>query len=184
MLLRRLAAIAILLPVGVGIAGDAQALQTTATSSATSRDVDLGRQLFSGTTPFARGGPACAACHDTAALARPGGGTMGPDLTDVVARIGLQGVQTGLATLYFPTMAPLFDAHPLTVDEQRALAAFLQSGDTRQPRATAGTVSLGGIALAGWVVLVGITAVAGRSRIRSVRRDLLTRAAAGRRVIS
>jgi cytochrome c peroxidase len=181
---RRLAAVAILLPVGVGVAADAQAPQAGAASSATSRDVELGRQLFSGAIPFAHGGPACAACHDTAALPRPGGGTMGPDLTDVVARIGSQGVQAALETLYFPTMTPLFNSHPLTAQEREALAAFLQTGNRGPSRATLGTVSLGAVAVVVWAMLLGMTAAAGRSRIRSVRADLLRRATAARKATS
>ena len=43
--------------------------------------IRAGESLFQGTTRFANGGPACAACHTVGSLPFPGGGTMGPDLT-------------------------------------------------------------------------------------------------------
>jgi mono/diheme cytochrome c family protein len=137
--------------------------------------IDRGRQLFSGAAGFAHGGPPCAACHDSAALARPGGGTMGPDLTGIADRIGPEGVSTALSTLYFPTMAPLFSTHPLTAEEQQALAAFLESAPGSLPRRWLPTVALGGAAVAGGVALLAITGLAGRSRIRSVRLAMLAR---------
>lgn len=139
-----------------------------------------GQQLFSGTVPFAHGGPACAACHDTATLPRPGGGTMGPDLTTVAERIGPQGIATALETLYFPTMTPLFSAHPLTADERQAVAAFLAARPSAAPRQTRAMIVLGVAAIGGGFILLAITGFAGRSRIHSVRLALLARAAADR----
>ncbi|MCC7415561.1 MAG: c-type cytochrome [Acidobacteria bacterium] len=143
--------------------------------------VALGRQLFDGAIPFARGGPACASCHDTAGLPFPGGGTMGPDLTTAAARMGQQGIETALSTLYFPTMAPLFSTHPLTPGEQQALAAFLEQPNGEASRPVVSTAALGIALLAGCAILLAITGRAGRSRVHSVRLALLATAAAGRR---
>ncbi|HEX5473607.1 MAG TPA: hypothetical protein VFX12_03010 [Vicinamibacterales bacterium] len=151
-----------------------------AAAQAPAADADLGRQLFAGTIRFANGGPACAECHDSAGLARPGGGTMGPDLTTIDARIGPEGVRTSLRTLFFPTMMPLFQAHPLTPPEQAALQAFFASTSHQAPRAVAGTVWLGIGAIVVFVILMIVTGLAGRRRIRSVRLALLARAASGR----
>ena len=140
-------------------------------------DVDRGRELFTGAIRFANGGPACAACHDTSALPRPGGGTMGPDLTGIAARIGPQGVSTALDTLYFPAMAPLFVAHPLAPDERRAVAAFLEAPPPKAAQSARVVAALGAAAIVGAAILLGITAVAGRARIQSVRLALLERAA-------
>lgn len=139
-------------------------------------DVGRGRQLFTGAIRFANGGPACAACHDTSALARPGGGTMGPDLTGIAGKIGPQGVSTALDTLYFPAMAPLFVAHPLTPDERQAVAAFLEA-PARAPQSAVVPAALGAAAVVGAAILLGITGLAGRSRIHSVRLALLARTA-------
>lgn len=140
-------------------------------------DVGRGQQLFTGAIRFANGGPACAACHDTSALARPGGGTMGPDLTGVAAKIGPQGVSTALDTLYFPAMAPLFAAHPLTTDERQAVAAFLEAPPPHPPQSALVPVALGVAAIIGAAIFLGITGFAGRSRIHSVRLALLAHAA-------
>ncbi len=147
-------------------------------------DAALGAQLFSGAVPFSRGGPACAHCHDVAALPRPGGGTMGPDLTNVYADMGAEGVLASVQTLFFPTMLPLFSSKPLTPDEQNASAAFLESTNGRPPRGAGATLSLGGAAIVGFIVALIVTAFAGRSRVRSVRLAMLARAAAARRAVS
>lgn len=143
-------------------------------------DLDRGRQLFIGAIRFANGGPPCAACHDTSTLARPGGGTMGPDLTGIAAKIGPQGISTALDTLYFPTMAPLFAAHPLTPDEREAVAAFLEAPPPTSARLVFVPAALGVAAVVGAAVFLAITAFAGRGRIHSVRLALLARAAAKR----
>lgn len=147
-------------------------------------DVDRGRQLFTGAIPFMNGGPACVACHDDDALGIPGGGTMGPDLTSVASRIGIQGVATSLETLYFPTMAPLFSAHPLTADERRALGAFLETPTTNPEREPLVTGGIGAGAIAVGIILLAVTGFAGRSRVHSVRRAMLARTMAARKLPS
>lgn len=155
-----------------------------ASPSAAQGDAERGRQFFSGAIPFMNGGPACAACHDHDALGVPGGGTMGPDLTNVASRIGGQGVATSLETLYFPTMAPLFSAHPLTGDERRVLAAFLETPTTNPEREPLVTAGMGAAAIAIGIILLAVTGFAGRSRVHSVRRAMLARTAAARKAAS
>lgn len=75
---------------------------------------EAGARLFSGQTRFAGGGPSCASCHPIAGLPFPGGGTMGPDLTDISPRIGPEALGVVLATLFFPTMNPVFAGRLLT----------------------------------------------------------------------
>jgi hypothetical protein len=130
------------------------------------------------------GGPACVACHDDDALGVPGGGTMGPDLTHAASRMGPQGVATALQTLYFPTMAPIFDAHPLAPSERAALAAFLATPTTNPERESMVTVAMGAAAIVLGLVFLVITGVAGRSRVRSVRLAMLARTAAARKAAS
>ena len=79
--------------------------------------------LFLGTVRFKNGGPACSACHSVAGLAFPRGGTMGPDLTRAYSKIGPEGLNSALETLFFPAMTPLFAYRPLTLNERRNLAA-------------------------------------------------------------
>lgn len=142
-----------------------------------------GEALFRGTTRFANGGPACAACHNVSGLPFPAGGTMGPDLTHEYSKVGAVGLHGSLETLFFPTMTPLFGNRPLTTEEQNQLFAFLKDADGKAAAANPiGTFSL--IAVIGCVVLVGITWIGGRKRIRSVRRAMLKRAMQKRGMVS
>lgn len=91
-----------------------------------------GKALFSGAQRLAAGGPACIACHDTAGLGLPGGGILGPDLTQVVQRYGGEaGLRGTLSTIAFPSMAPLYQNRPLSPQEQADLAAFLAQTQTK-----------------------------------------------------
>jgi hypothetical protein len=137
---------------------------------------DRGAQLFEGRQPFAKRGPACVACHSVGGLPFPNGGTLGPDLTHVTRRMGAQGVQVALATLYFPAMLPLYRTKPLTQAEQEDLAAFFERADARPPPSHTWQVA----ALAGliFVAFMLITGWAGRKRLRGVRRQLVANARA------
>ena len=135
--------------------------------------VAAGRALFLGTVRFQNGGPACSACHSVAGLAFPAGGTMGPDLTRGYSKMGPEGLNSALETLFFPAMTPLFRYRPLTLNERRDLAALFESVDRQQPATP--TPAIVAISLAGFFILIAITGVAGRHRVRSVRRALLER---------
>ncbi len=141
-----------------------------------------GRALLTGAIRFQNGGPQCAACHSVTGLSFPGGGAMGPDLTKVYSKLGPDGLNSALETLYFPAMTPLFAYRPLTAQERRDLAAFFQS--TAGQQAATATPAVGGIAVAGVFVLIGATGLAGRRRLRSVRKALLGRANAQARIHS
>ncbi len=142
---------------------------------------ETGKALFTGAVRFANGGPACASCHSAAGLGFPGGGSMGPDLTGVYSKLGPDGLNSALETLYFPAMTPIYVFRPLTGDERRNVFAFFQNLSRQQTQAQ--TPAIGGIALVGLVILVAATAVAGRHRLKPVRRRLVERSRleAGRR---
>ncbi len=152
------------------------------TTTASPGSPSVGKSLFTGAVRFKNGGPQCAACHSVTGLSFPGGGAMGPDLTKVYSKLGPDGLNSALETLYFPAMTPLFAHRPLTAQERRDLAAFFQ-GAAGQQAATA-TPAVGGIAVAGVFVLIGATGLAGRRRLRSVRKALLGRANAQARIHS
>jgi cytochrome c553 len=133
-----------------------------------------GEALFTGRVRFKNGAPACGSCHSVGGSAFPKGGTMGPDLTHEYSKLGAAGMQATLETLYFPAMNALFAPRPLTPDEQQDLTAFFQNADRNRPENLTGGFSL--IALAGFAMLLGITWLKGRRRIRSVRGALLERA--------
>lgn len=131
-----------------------------------------GQALFSGARTFQKGGPPCGACHTIGALGFPNGGTMGPDLTRAYPKLGEQGMDAMLDTLYFPAMIPLFDNRPLTSDEQRDLKAFfMQASASGPPEHLTAILSL--IAFGGFLVLLVLSWVLWRSRLRAVRASLI-----------
>jgi mono/diheme cytochrome c family protein len=134
-----------------------------------------GEALFAGRVPFQHGGPACAACHSIAGLPFPNGGTLGPNLTHEYKKLGPAGVNSALETLYFPTMVPLYDLHPLTVSEQADLKAFLESAGSQVPSRDI-TLLAASICVVGCGVFMLITWAVWRDRLRSVRARLVSKA--------
>jgi len=145
--------------------------------------IRAGESLFRGTTRFANGGPACAACHNVSGLPFPAGGTMGPDLTHEYSKVGAVGLQGSLQTLFFPTMTPLFANRPLTSDEQNQLFAFLKEADSKSVAGTPTGLFIV-VALIGCALLLIVTWLLGRKRIVSVRKSLLNRAVQKRGTVS
>ncbi len=135
---------------------------------------EAGKALFTGAVRLTNGGPACASCHTFSGIGFPGGGSMGPDLTDAYSKLGPEGLDSSLETLYFPAMAPLYAYRPLTPNERRDVAALLQSASRRQPESA--TAEVAGIGLLGLVALIIVTGAAGRRRLKPVRRRLVERA--------
>lgn len=138
-----------------------------------------GRALFTGQAGTQNGGPPCASCHSISGLGFPNGGAMGPDLSGIYQTLGPDGTDAALQTLFFPTMMPIYDKRPLTPGEQKALKAFLaQAGTT--PVGQRDTLALAMAALVGFIVLLAITWLAWRGRLRGVRAPLVARAKGAR----
>jgi len=130
-----------------------------------------GRALFVGSVPFENGGAPCLACHGFAGLGPAGGATFGGDLTTLWENFGEDGVVSILEDLSFPSMAPIFADRPLTETERADLAAFFKSSPGGSAPAVQSTLGLGGLAVAvGCLLLAGL---AGRNRLRGVRRPLV-----------
>lgn len=92
------------------------------------KDVDRGRRLFLGSEKLSAGGPPCISCHSVAGLPLPGGGTLGPDLTDVFSRLGAErGLAAWLSAPASPTMQPIFRNAVFTPDEITAFVAFFRA---------------------------------------------------------
>lgn len=143
-------------------------------------NAEAGRALFTGRTRLANGGPACVQCHAAANIGLPYGGSMGPDLTSENSKLSPTGLRYALQTLFFPAMNALFLHRPLTASEQEALASFFREIDGRPaPPDAAPALLFAG--LAGFAALIIFTALAGRGRVRSMRRALLERAARSER---
>lgn len=117
-------------------------------------DAAAGGQLFNGSLALANGGPACIACHSAPTAGALGGGTLGPDLTNVSARLGEAGLTSSLQNIAFPTMASFFAAQPLTPQETANLVAYLKQANAQAPAAqpavtTRNTLAMLAIGLAG-----------------------------------
>lgn len=139
-------------------------------------DVVTGRRLFYGEQRLAGRGPACVSCHDLQQASGIGGGTLGPSLTAVGARLGgLRGLTAWLGAPPTRVMRGVFRTAALETSEAKALAAFLADADSRpsgdlSPSHGRATVLAGSVA--GGLLLFGMIAVAGRHRVRSVRASL------------
>ena len=115
-----------------------------------------GRQYFSGSRSLTNGGPNCIACHTTTDLPAFGGGSLGPDLTQVAQRLGDPGLASALQSLPFPTMQGVFANRMLTPDEQADLYAYFQSVKTMQPTGANRISWFWAIGIAGALVLFGL----------------------------
>lgn len=155
---------------------DATAEQVQNSETNQQGSVLAGKALFTGAKRFRNRGPACAVCHRLNGLGFPNGGSLGPDLTGVAAKLGPDGLDAALETLYFPTMAPIFDSRPLTPLEQQDLKAFFVQAQAGT-RAQGNTGVLVGIAFGGCAVLLALTWVAARRRPEPVRQSLVRRSA-------
>lgn len=145
---------------------------TSAAGSAGAGSAKAGERLFSGEVRLRNRGPPCAACHRAAGLRFPGGGAMGPDLSQAYPKFGAGPLDVVLKTLFFPTMNPVFASRPLTPAERNDLAAFLAASAAR---GAAGDVVLRllGAAVVLWLAAVATIAWLGRSRLRGVRAALV-----------
>ncbi len=140
-----------------------------------------GERLFTGMIRFRNGGLQCSTCHRVSGLPFPSGGTLGPDLTRTYSKLGSEGLDTALHTLFFPAMAPLYDPHLLTVSEQADLKAFFEEANTR-PTTNDLTPVAAAIALGGFAILMFITWVVWHRRLQGVRRTLVKTATSRRSV--
>ncbi len=123
---------------------NAQAAQPGAAASVQLEGrVSAGVALFEGSTPFQNRGAQCFACHTFAAISGPGGGSLGPDLTEAAKKYGgVKGLIAVLAGIPFPTMVPVYRDHPLLPQEQADLAAYLGASSGSPPAMTILVVNL------------------------------------------
>jgi len=143
----------------------------------TDRDVQLGREIFTGRKSLLNGGPACISCHAVTGLGGFGGGQLAPDLTTVFERYeGRKTLATWLTAPATPTMQSVYKRQPLDAEEVLALVAFFQHTLQRSPEdpATA-RLNFVLIGLGGTVLLLGLFDVAWNRRFRAVRRPLVER---------
>jgi mono/diheme cytochrome c family protein len=95
----------------------------------TAEDVARGRSLFLGEERIASGAPPCMSCHTVRGAPGFGGGRLGPDLTEVYARLeGRRALSAWLSAPPGAMMTPIFKptGTPLASDEILSLVAFLK----------------------------------------------------------
>ncbi|HEX5809863.1 MAG TPA: cytochrome c [Anaerolineales bacterium] len=162
---------------GCGPAPEGSSVETVAAKAITAGDVDRGRDLFMGYAHFENEGPPCMGCHSVGENGLLGGGSMGPDLTNIYSQRSqteILAVLSNTGRKISPVMRPIYMDHPLTWDEQVDLLAFLETS-VGQPEADRELLVLG-ISIAGFLGAVGVLGFVYRSRLRSVRRALVNKA--------
>jgi len=100
---------------------------------------------------------------------------LGPDLTHTYAKLGPRGTEAAMQTLYFGVMTPIYSEHPVVPQEQADLIALLKQSEAK-PQRKWSTQILILIALLLGGVLVALTGLLWRDRVRSVRRVLVDKA--------
>lgn len=138
-------------------------------------DPVAGRALFVGNVRFTNGGPPCMGCHSISGLGSLGGGALGPDLTGAYAKYGDVGLADFLNKVPLPTMNAVWTLHPLTLQEQANLFAFLKGAAPSTRPATA-LWQLAVLAIVGAALLICAAQFLWRGRLRGVRRDLVRKA--------
>ncbi len=141
----------------------------------TADDAILGRQLAMGIRPLANGGAPCISCHAFRGAPMLGGGSLGPDLTHELTRLGGARAATAwLGSPPTPTMKSVYSAHAIQPDEAHALAAYLDSLSKQEGGGAARAenrfllLGLGGCLIA----LVAMDTI-WRKRFSAVRRPLV-----------
>ena len=100
-------------------------------TDASEDEIARGRGLFLGRVRLQKGGAPCFACHNVRAQRGSdanegvmGGGSLGPDLTFVYARLGEKGLSPALDQMSTPVMHAVYGDAPLDASEQFALKAY------------------------------------------------------------
>ncbi len=136
-------------------------------------DSQVGENLFLGATRLQNGGPACISCHSLSDVGVLGGGTLGPNLTNVAARYGEAGLTAALQSLPFPSMKAIFDDQPLTGEEVAHLGALFVETDSQASITMDYRFVL--IGLGGLIVLILLSQLIWNKRLRGVRKPLVGR---------
>jgi mono/diheme cytochrome c family protein len=161
-----------------GGTGTPQPAQTPA-AALPAGDAKRGENLFLGLAHLQAGGPPCMGCHSIDKEGALGGGVLGPNLGQALAKYGDAGLAAALANIPFPAMIPIFANHPLAPQDQADLRAFLEA-KAGQPRVNTDGLVLG-LSLAGLLGALIVIWFIWRHRLRGVRRPLLKQRASGTR---
>lgn len=141
----------------------------------TAMDIERGRQLFLGISPFANAGPPCLSCHTVGGLGGLSGGRLGPDLTRVYERLqGRKNLASWLLAPATEVMRPVYASRRLSNEEIVPLVAFLED-QARQGTEDPGTSQLTFLLLGLAGAAIAFIAADGiwRRRFRAVRGPLV-----------
>ncbi len=101
-----------------------------ASADATPEVIELGKNLFIGSSAFSNGGAACIACHNVNYSGVIPGGLLAKDLTTAHSRLGGDaGILGILGAPPFPAMTQAYKGKAITETEIAALTAFLNKVD-------------------------------------------------------
>lgn len=144
-------------------------------------DIENGRDLFMGYTHFENEGPPCIGCHSIGDNGVFGGGSMGPNLTNVSreqSQTALASILSNFGSEFSPVMKPIYTRHPLTVNEQADLIAFMIASEG-QPETDKELVVVG-LSLAGSAAATFVLGFFYRGRMRGARKPLVKKAISGK----
>jgi hypothetical protein len=116
-------------------------------------------------------------CHNIGSNGILGGGALGPDLTNVSTKRSQSELMAILANLdpaKAPVMQPIYAAHPLTVEEQADLLAFMNAS-VGQPETKREWLVIG-ISLVGFLAVVVLIELVYHRRLRGVRKPMVRQA--------
>ncbi len=136
-------------------------------------NAENGKALFLGWAHLENGAPFCIGCHSINNTGFLGGGTLGPNLTNMYAQFGDAGLEGILSNLPFLTMRPIYANNPITDEEKADIRAFMKSV-SGEPTVNKEPLVIG-ISLAGFLGIMLVIAFYWRNRLRTVRRELVDR---------
>jgi len=159
---------------GCGAASERKSVEPTSAEAIAAGNVKNGQDLFMGYAHFENDGPPCMGCHSVGENGLLGGGSMGPDLTNIFSQRSqteILAVLSNTGRKISPVMRPIYTDHPLTWEEQVHLLAFLETS-VGQPESDKELLVIG-ISLAGFVAAVMLLGFVYRGRLRGVRKALV-----------
>ncbi len=119
-------------------------------------DLKSGYELFSGIKPFEKGGPSCISCHQAGAAGVLGGGTLGPDLTNVYTSYSDKGLSKVMSRISFPTMVKLYKKKELTSEEVFQVKSYLWKVDREEKVDRGYTKKFFFLGLIGLLLMLGL----------------------------
>lgn len=133
-------------------------------------ELKMGKELFSGTKAFSKGGPSCISCHSAGSAGPLGGGTLGPDLTNVYTNYSDKGLSKVITNINFPTMVKLYKKNKLTEDEVYQVKSYLWSVDREEKIDHGYRKKFFFLGFLGFVLLLGFFDLIFKKRIKKSNR--------------